>query len=499
VKGKFFLIILFFVFFFFLFQIYETNMETNNCRSMDLNVLTINSFDIIPDNPKVRYIGFSFADMTVTKLSTIEGLHFIERPQLEKVKRKLGIRENELITKELATRLGHMLKVDIVILGDIETGKEHFRVGAQILDLRKKENDISDLFISEPVEGSLENIEKNIEPINKIQREIAVTITKAIPVALTHKEEISVNKDFTKSGNAYVAYAKGRYLYFKYISKENDEAIEKFKYAIDIDPNFALAYAALAQAYTQKAGYFKTGDRILLQEAIQKSEKAIELDPFLIEGYVARGASYTYEGLFAYYSGAEEEAWELWKKAIDDYKRVLDVQPHYINVSLNLSKIYIFRNQLDKASEYLDSLCDRYYYEPAARFFRGHLYTLQGKLDEAIHEFKEVLKLTDYMNPFERDKESPLIIESYINIAMCYGEKNKYDKAMENIEEAKKINPDYPLIHYALGRIYAKDMEYEKAKEECEIYLKLNPEGNLAKEVKRLLEKLQEKLKDNDK
>jgi tetratricopeptide (TPR) repeat protein len=111
-----------------------------------------------------------------------------------------------------------------------------------------------------------------------LQGEIAQFITKSIPVTLTQEQVKKVNKDYTRSGSAYVCYARGREFYLKYRDSDNDKAIEFFRKAIEIDPNYALARAGLADAIAYKAAYFKTGDRNSLSDALKAATEAVNLD-----------------------------------------------------------------------------------------------------------------------------------------------------------------------------------------------------------------------------
>ncbi|HPZ10420.1 MAG TPA: hypothetical protein PL110_20185, partial [Candidatus Eremiobacteraeota bacterium] len=108
-------------------------------QGVDLRVLAISSFDIIPDNLQERTFGTGFADTVITKLSTIEGLRLIERTQLERAKKRLGLGLEEVITEELAFKLGEMLDADIVILGSIQTSRDRFKVSTKTLDMETKE------------------------------------------------------------------------------------------------------------------------------------------------------------------------------------------------------------------------------------------------------------------------------------------------------------------------------------------------------------------------
>jgi tetratricopeptide (TPR) repeat protein len=495
----------FFLLFFFLLLtlFYYLSIKDNQkkCYGVELNVLTINSFNLNPDIPRISYIGSSFADMTITRLSAIKGINLIERTHLERAKKKLGIKPDALITKEMAVKIGDLLDADLVVIGTIQAlTRDSFRAGSQILDLRKEDNKEEEVFISEPVniEGGIEGIEKsaNIESVNKLQGDIAQYITKAVPVALTEEQVATVNKDYTRSGPAYVCYAQGRDFYVKFKSSEdNDTAIEFFKKAIEIDPNYALAHAGLADAMAYKAAYFKTGDKNSLNESLKAARKAISLDPDLPEAYKSLGNTYTFQGIIEYDNDRKDKAEELWDKGIENYKRALEFNKCYVEAYINIGRIYVFKKDRKTALNYFNKA-----YEiagatsPEVNFFLGHTCAIEGNCEEAIDKFKTVITLSNDI----KTPHSAFVIEAYIYSGLCYAEMNKYDMSLEEIRKAQEINSEYHLIYYALGRIYTKEGEYNKAKEAFEIYLTKKPEGILSKEVRELLEKIKEKIKENN-
>jgi len=481
------------LFFLFLTLFYYFSIKDNICYGAKLNVLTINSFNLNPDIPEISYIGSSFADMTITRLSQIKNINLIERTYLERAKKKLGIKPGDLITKEIAVRIGDLLDADMVVLGTIQTlTKDTFKVGSQIMDLRKEDKK-GEVFTSDPIniKDGIEGIEKseNIESVNRLQGEIAQFITKSIPVTLTQEQVTKVNKDYTRSGPAYVCYARGREFYLKYRDSDNNRAIEFFKKAIEIDPNYALACAGLADALAYKGAYFKTGDKNTLNDSLNAALKAINLDSELPAAYKSLGNVYTFQGIIEYDNDREDKAEELWDKGIDSYNTALEFNKCYIEAYINLGRIYVFKKDRKKALSYFEKAYDTGgATSPEAIFFLAHTGAIDGNPKEAIEKFKKVITLSEDI----KSPDSPFVIESRIYLGLCYAELNDYDIALEEIEKAKAIDPQYYLIYYGLGRIYAKKGEYNRAKEAFEIYLTKKSEGKLAREVIELLKKINE-------
>ena len=76
--------------------------------------------------------------------------------------------------------------------------------------------------------------------------------------------------------------------------KNNDAAIQMFEHAVSIDPNFPLAYAGLAEAYSYNYTFYD-GDRSWLEKAMKMNEKALDLDPDLIEAQISIGLVYFFQ------------------------------------------------------------------------------------------------------------------------------------------------------------------------------------------------------------
>jgi len=453
---------------------------TRESRGVDLRVLAISSFNIIPDNAGERYVGTGLADTVITKLSTIEGLRLIERTQLERAKKRIGLGQDEMITEDIAFKLADMLKADIVMLGTIQTSRDKFKVSTKTLDVKTKDVRVftSDaMYMGEGVKG----IENNIEPLNNVQEQIAKNVTDIMGVKLSEKQEEVVKKDFTNSGTAYISYAKARDFYVKYIKEDNEKAIELFQDAINKDGAYALAYAGLGDAYAQKAGPFKSSETGMFEKSIEAGKKAIELDPALPEGYKSLGLAYTYRGVY-------EKNDDYIKEAINNYTKALEFNPYYVDAYLNLGKIYVFKGDTEKALEKCQKALELDPGYSQVHLYLGIVYMKQEKHKDSLQEFDRAIELENQM----KTPDSTVVLNASVLKGMSLIVLQKYDDALEALNRALEINPDYPVTHFALGTLYALKDDKVKAEEEINLYLKLDPQGEYAERAKEILEKMKE-------
>lgn len=447
-------------------------------EAMDIKILAINSFAIIPYELQNRFLGSGIADNTITKLSEIKGLHIIERSRMERAKKRLAIGENETITEENAFRLGEMLNADVIIIGSVQSSRDKLKISTKTINLVTKE---TKLFTSDPlyINQGMEGIEKDIKPINDIQDKLAMNIADYLGVNLNKENTEIITKDYTESGSAFINYAKGRDFYIKYTAEDNDRSIEFFQKAIEADPNYALAYAGLGAAYGQKVGPFKSKDKSYFEKSIEACKKAIELDPKLPEGYKSLGIAYTYRGIMEKKDDDLEEAMKHFKKA-------LEFNPYYIEPYINMGRIYLFREELDKALENCRKAIELDYGYSPGHIYMGITYIKMKDYNKALEEFQKAIDIEKEMN----NPGSTFSLIACVTMGMCYDEMNKPEKAMEYYEKALKLNPHYPVTHFAMGYYYVKQGDNKKATEEFNIYLKLAPEGEYADKAREIMDKI---------
>jgi TolB-like protein/DNA-binding winged helix-turn-helix (wHTH) protein len=235
-----------------------------------------------------------------------------------------------------------------------------------------------------------------------LQNELGRAIAQQVQVQLTPSYgKRSVNK-YAANPEAYEIYLKGRF----YLNKRTFPEIEKstgyFQESIQKDPGFALAYAGLADSYL---AHSITSPQDFDPKAEAAASRALELDDGLAEAHAALGAvkaDYEYD-----WPGAEREL-----------KQAIELNPNYADGHFRYAWSYL---------------------------------TPLGKSDQAIAEMKKALEL----DPFSR------MDNTVLGCIYFYGRRN--GQALQQFENAIKLNPDFFVTYYHLSWLYSDQGQYQDA------------------------------------
>jgi len=169
------------------------------------------------------------------------------------------------------------LNVGTVLQGSVRKSGNRIRVSAQL-------GNVADGF-----QLWSETYNRLLEDVFAIQDEIAHSIAKALRVILTEKDKRQLERTApTCDVRAYEYYLRGMQLFHQFRRKTLGAAVQMFGHAIEIDPDYARAYAGLADCYSQLyLAWNSRGDTAAKADAA--SRKALELDPELAEAHAARG------------------------------------------------------------------------------------------------------------------------------------------------------------------------------------------------------------------
>ena len=247
----------------------------------------------ISNDPEQEYFSDGMAEEIINSISQIQGLKVAGRMSSFQFKG----------TKADIHEVGEKLGVHTVLEGSIRKQGKRLRVTAQLVDVR----DGFHLW-SEKYDG-------NMDDIFAIQEEIALAITKKLKITLLKKDRKKIIKTPTKNSKAYELYLKGRF----FLNRRGSSipiAINYFQQAIDIDTNFALAYAGHADSYLLLATYGLVPPKQVMEKSKQSAQKAIELDSSLCEPYCSLG----------YYYNIFE--WN-WPEAEKNYLKSIELNPQY--------------------------------------------------------------------------------------------------------------------------------------------------------------------------
>jgi serine/threonine-protein kinase len=260
-----------------------------------------------------------------------------------------------------------------------------------------------------------------------------------------------------RAPGAYQAYLRGLGLLQRWDKEGNlANAEREFQDALRTDPQFALAYAALADARWKQ--YQLSRDSAIIPNATELCNHAIALDPQLAPAYVTLARIHDDTGQH--------------DLAVGEFRHALELQPRSTEAMQGLARVYESMARLQEAEDLLNKAAALQpdYWEGFNRL--GSFYVRQRRYKDAVPQFQRVLQLTP-------DNQA-----GYINLAVCYSDLGRWREAQELLERALKIAPNY-AAYSNLGRIYLNQDNFLQAAESFEKALRLNDKdyrlwGNLA-------------------
>jgi TolB-like protein/Tfp pilus assembly protein PilF len=350
--------------------------------------------DITPlDNPSIAVLPFSdfspqkdqesfcegMTDEIIAKLSRLQEWKVMNRTSMMRYKN----------TKKDPKEIGQELNVTTILEGSIRKEKNDIRVTAQLINVE----DGFSLWAN--------TYDLKLDRIFEIQNEIAEKIANSLQEKVTPEQKERLFKNPTENLDAYNLYLKGRSLW-RARGKENvEKSIQYFKLAIIEDPNYALAYTGIADAYSvlannqyisSKEGYPKAKESVL---------KALELDNTLAEAH---------NSLATILSDFD---WD-WEGAEKEYKRAIELNPGYAT----------------------------------AHHWYGFLLTYIARHDDAIAE----VKLAQALDPFS--------MRINANVGYILYNARRYDEAIDALKKAIEMNPNMSAGRGYLMWVYLEKSMY---------------------------------------
>lgn len=332
----------------------------------------------ISDDPDQEYFCDGLTEELINHLASFKDLHVISRTSAFYFKNK-GM--------DLRT-IGEKLNVENILEGSVRISGDQLRISAQLI----KVTDDSHLWA--------ENYDRGMKDIFDTQENLAKSIACSLKSKLGCDQEELIAKRYTDNVEAYNLYLRGRFLYYKV---RYHEAVDYFKRAIATDPNYALAYSGLADAYSYMTFFFADSPEEHYKRAKDAATKAIEIDYNLAEAHASLGkikCSYDWD----------------WKGAEIDLRRAIELSPN---------------NAL------------------AHRFYSSYLRAV-GRLDESFRELEIALKL----DPLSHGISARLGM-----LLVCQG---KIEEAITYLQEIYEMYPKLPIVQNWLGLAYVDKQMFEE-------------------------------------
>ena len=329
-----------------------------------------------------EYFCDGIAEEIINSLAHLDGMRVIARTSSFAFKgRNEDVRE-----------MGRQLGVGTLLEGSVRRSGNRLRVTTQLVN------------VADGCHLWSERFDREMEDVFAIQDEISLAVTDALKLRLLGEDKAKVVKRHTVNFNAYKAYMKGRYHWFIRSSSDVEKAIEYLEKAVEIDPEYALAYAGLADAYGVLPIYRPILPGEVYPKAKAAAERALELDDSLAEAHAAMScvlANYEWD-----WDGAEREI-----------ERAIELNPGYVT----------------------------------AYQWKAEDLIVRGKFDEAV----EVMNKARELDPLS------LFMNARMGFAFYYA--RRFDEAKAMLETTLEVDPSFSQAHYFYSLVLASEGRYEEA------------------------------------
>jgi serine/threonine protein kinase/tetratricopeptide (TPR) repeat protein len=288
--------------------------------------------------------------------------------------------------------VGRKLRVDTVLEGSVRKAGNRLRITAQLIS------------VADGYHVWSEKFDRDMEDVFAIQDEISLAIVDELKLELLGNEKARLVKRPTASPEAYNVYLRGRWFWNKRTHEGFAKAIECFERAIELAPEYAQAYAGVADCYTALMEYSASPPPEAPAIAKRAALKALEIDGGLAEAHASLG----------YIKMVHD--WD-WAGAEAEFRRAIELNPQYA---------------------------------PAHHRYAHYLVRTAGHA-EALEEARRAQEL----------EPQSLAISRTIGFLLCVA--GEYDAAIDALERTLEMDPAFTLTRVILGVAYLKKSMYEDA------------------------------------
>ncbi len=357
-----------------------------------------------PDNDSAsQYLSDGIAEQVVNDLSQLQTLKVMAWSTVSRYRQ----------SPTDVRRVGNDLKVKAVLTGRLLRNANRVVIQTELVD------------VSTGSQLWGQHYERTMADIPGLQRQLSQDIATNLRVRLTGVEQQKILHQPSASPEAYELYLKGRYFWGKRTKAGLEQGINYFEQAIHSDPNFALAYAGLADSYNLLDDWGKTAPRDSFPKARAAAEKAIALDDSLAEAHVSLAmvrAAYDWD-----WTGAEQE-----------FRRAIDLNPNYATAHQWYGLLLASLGRFPEAEIEVRRAQQLEPLSPIINIAVAEVFTWERRYDDAIAEYKKIIEL------------DPSFSGAYGNLAEVYAAKGVYAEALITWKKKFALNGETE---------YARDMD----------------------------------------
>lgn len=370
-------------------------------------LMAVLPFKLLASSGDDEYLGLGMADALITRLSNVGQI--IVRPT-SAVLKYTGINQDPVA-------IGHELRVESVIEGSIRKSGERIRVTVQLVSVEDQRPLWADKF------------DENFTDIFAVEDSIAEKVAEALALRLSGEERRLLKKRYTDEVEAHEFYLKGRFHANKFTLENFNKAIESFHRALDIDPDYALVYAGIAEAYWIAADLYLNPEEAVKQTK-EASIKAVEIDDNLAEGHAFLAIStMSYD-------------WD-WVESAKEFNRSIELNPVFAPTHQWYGWYLSLIGRHDDAIRASERAKQLDPFSLGINWFLSVSYCLARRYDESLEKALDLIEL------------EPNFWGGHLGAGICHAYRGEYPESIAAHLKAEKLGSS-PMIKGSLAYVYAR-------------------------------------------
>src|SRR5436190_8956184 len=411
-----------------IFQFVRARSTSTSEATLSNKSIAVLPFDNLSGDPQNAYFSEGVQDEILTRLAKIAELKVISRTSTQRFKSA----PNDL--RQIAQQLG----VANILEGSVQKANDQVRVNVQLI------NALTDAHLW------ADTYDRKLTDIFAVETDIAKTVADMLQAKLTGSEQHVIAARPTANSEAHQLYLKGRFFWNKRTGNDLKKSIDYFQQAIAPDPNYALAYAGVADGYVLLPGYSGGNPRDCYPKAIAAAKKALELDDTLAEARTSLAlAIWYYDFDFSQANREFQRAIELnpnyaiahqqygnntlsamgrFNEAIAEGKRAVELDPLSLVINADLGVDYHYARRYDEAIAQLRKTLEMdpgYYF---AYVTLGQALEMKGARESAIAQYQKARALND----------DPSVLGLLAHIYAASGNKTEALKILDQLKEVSR-------------------------------------------------------------
>jgi TolB-like protein/Tfp pilus assembly protein PilF len=360
----------------------------------EISSLAVLPFVNASNDPNSEYLSDGLTESLINNLSQVSNLAVMSRSAVFRYK-------GHDVDPQVVAR---DLKVDGVVTGRIVHRGDQLIISAELIDAHTNHNLWGDQY------------DRTVSDVLAVQQEITRSISDKLREHLSGEPKKQVAGGGTNDPEAYQLYLKGRYYWEKRTQDSLEKAKDYFNQAVEKDPNYALAYAGLADYYDVLPDYAPVSRSKTALKTRAAAEKALAVDDTLPEAHATLASSYI-------------DSWN-WDTAEREFHRALELNPNYTKAQ----KLYwVYLSTLGRQQEALAEIKRAVDLDPLNLTYNvnlGQEYFAGRQYDLAVEQFKKVIEL------------DPSFAPAHGNLAEAYLQMGRYDLWLDEWKKAAALGND---------------------------------------------------------